>query len=71
MTVPHALWIGPVAVAGLAAAWLGVLTGWRAVFPATGEDADPLAGRLGCQGCGGCERQCEREREEDLREERT
>ena len=56
----NAIWIGPVAVAGLAAGWLGVLSAWRAVFPEAGGDSDPLAGRLGCHGCGRCERECER-----------
>jgi len=50
------------AVAGLAAGWLAVQSAWRRAFPAPGADPDPLAGRLGCHGCGECKETCGRER---------
>lgn len=54
------------AVAGLAAGWLAVQFAWRRAFPQAfgdpGADPDPLAGRLGCHGCGECKNQCDPER---------
>jgi len=50
------------AVAGLAALWIAVLGAWRRAFPEAGADPDPLAGRLGCHGCGECDKTCGRER---------
>ena len=42
----------------LSLAWLGVQLAWRRVFPGASADADALAGRLGCHGCG-CTDVCE------------
>ena len=50
------------AVAALAAGWLAVQNAWRRAFPDAGADPDPLAGRLGCHGCGECKDQCAPER---------
>jgi len=50
------------AVAALAAGWLAVQMAWRRAFPDAHPDPDPLAGRLGCHGCGECKEQCGPER---------
>jgi len=53
---------GVVGVAALAALWFAVQGAWRRAFPEAGGDPDPLAGRLGCHGCGECDTSCGRER---------
>lgn len=55
------------AVAGLAAGWLAVQSAWRRAFPDAGADPDPLAGRLGCHGCGDCNDKCGRQRPDGAR----
>lgn len=50
---------GLAAVIGIAVAWLWLQNAWRRVVLDGSEDADVLAGRCGCLGCGGtaaCER---------------
>jgi hypothetical protein len=47
--------IGLSATVLVAVAWLGVQNAWRRVFPSGAADADALAGRAGCHGCGGAE----------------
>jgi len=44
--------VGLVAISVLLAAWLAVQQGWRRIFDGDSPDADALAGRLGCHGCG-------------------
>jgi hypothetical protein len=52
-------------VIGITVLWVAVQTAWRRTFPEAGppSEPDPLAGRLGCHGCGcaGSDR-CERHR---------
>ena len=50
---------GVLAVATLAAAWVGVQAAWRRSFPDAGTDPDALAVRGGCGRCG-CDVHCRR-----------
>ena len=43
----------------LALGWVWVQQAWRRSFPEACADPDPLAGRLGCNGCTS-EEKCER-----------
>lgn len=52
--------VGPLVVAACAAAWLAVQRAWMAAFPGESPDQDALSGRLGCHGCGECDKNCER-----------
>jgi len=49
--------IGLSATVLVAVAWLGVQNAWRRVFPDGSADADALAGRAGCHGCGSAARE--------------
>jgi ferredoxin len=53
--------VAPLAVAACAAGWLVVQRAWMRSFPGASPDPDALSGRLGCHGCGECERNCERQ----------
>ena len=45
------LWVGPLVLVAVAAAWVAVQRAWRKTFPAGCADGDTLAGRMGCHGC--------------------
>ena len=54
---------GVIGIAVLLAAWLAVQRAWARAFPDASGDPDPLAGRLGCRGCG-CGEVCRRRQPE-------
>jgi hypothetical protein len=51
--------LGIGAVIGLTLGWIAVQTAWSRAFPDATADADVLARRTGCHGCG-CSTVCER-----------
>ena len=67
MLESYALGIG--LVIGLMAVWVAVQAAWAKAFPEATSDADVLAQRMGCQGCG-CTTVCERKLGEAGREEK-
>ena len=49
--------IGSIGLALLMLGWLSVQRAWSRAFPDACSDPDPLAGRIGCQGCN-CTKSC-------------
>ena len=59
--------VGPLAVVLVTVTWVGVQSAWKKVFARIDCDPDALAGRTGCHGCGGAERDaCRRRRQEEI-----
>ena len=42
---------GLIGIAAILLVWVSVQNAWRRTFPGAFDDPDPLAERLGCDGC--------------------
>ncbi|MCB1020389.1 MAG: hypothetical protein KDC27_10695 [Acidobacteria bacterium] len=68
MLTSYALGIG--LILALMFGWAAVQTAWGKTFPDATDDADVLAHRIGCQGCG-CTTVCQRKLGKTFTQEKT